>query len=134
MVKILLAPTVLAVALAVPALAATTTTNNTGPGSTMPGASSNQNQQGNQTPTPAIAQKLHDSLAQAGFTDIHVMARSFLVRAKDHDGNPVMMIINPDSMTAVTALGSSASKPTHNPDGSQAGSGSSGSAMDQKHL
>jgi hypothetical protein len=38
---------------------------------------------------------------QAGFTDIRIMPESFLVRAKDRDGNPVMMVINPDSITAI---------------------------------
>ena len=30
------------------------------------------------------------------------MPSSFLVRAKDSDGNPVMMVINPDSVTELT--------------------------------
>ncbi len=33
------------------------------------------------------------------------MPESFLVRAKDKDGNPVMMVIKPDSFTAVTVAG-----------------------------
>ena len=32
------------------------------------------------------------------------MPESFLVRAKDRDGNPVMMVINPDSVLAVTEI------------------------------
>ncbi len=54
-----------------------------------------------------IQQQVKQNLGTAGFTDINVMPESFLVRAKDRDGNPVMMIINPDSVTAVTALGDS---------------------------
>src|SRR5436190_2137630 len=42
---------------------------------------------------------------RAGCTEIQVMPSSFLVRAKDPDGNPVMMVINPDSITAVTESG-----------------------------
>ena len=49
-----------------------------------------------------IGQKLRDDLAKAGFTNITIMPSSFLVRAKDSQGNPVMMIINPDSLTEVT--------------------------------
>jgi hypothetical protein len=49
-----------------------------------------------------IAQKVRDDLSKAGFTDIHVMPSSFLVRAKDSSGNPVMMVINPDSVTTIT--------------------------------
>jgi hypothetical protein len=32
------------------------------------------------------------------------MASSFLVQAKDKDGNPVMMVINPDSVTSITEI------------------------------
>jgi hypothetical protein len=63
------------------------------------------NQPQNQNPQPqAIQQKVQKNLQEAGFTDIHIMPSSFLVRAKDKDGNPVMMVINPDSVTAVTAI------------------------------
>lgn len=53
-----------------------------------------------------IQQQVKQNLSQAGFTNIQVLPESFLVRATDKSGNPVMMIINPDSLTAVTALGS----------------------------
>ncbi len=49
-----------------------------------------------------LVQKMRDDLAKAGFTDIQIMPSSFLVRAKDSAGNPVMMVINPDSVAAVT--------------------------------
>jgi hypothetical protein len=49
-----------------------------------------------------IAQRIHNQLVKAGFTDIRVMPSSFLVRAKDSSGNPVMMVVNPDSVTAIT--------------------------------
>jgi hypothetical protein len=52
-----------------------------------------------------IAQKMRDDLTKAGFTDIHIMPSSFLVRAKDSSGNPVMMVVNPDSITAITEQG-----------------------------
>ena len=58
-----------------------------------------------QTPTHMghmISQRLRDDLSKAGFSDIKIMPSSFLVRAKDSQGNPVMMVINPDSMTEVT--------------------------------
>jgi hypothetical protein len=51
---------------------------------------------------PHMSQKLHDDLVKAGFTDISIMPQSLLVRAKDAQGNPVMMVINPDSLTEVT--------------------------------
>lgn len=81
---------------------------------TQPGqpSSQSQNQNQNRATSPGQAQaqslqlqqKVRQNLAQAGFTDIHVMPSSFLVRAKDKDGNPVMMIINPDSIAAVTTI------------------------------
>jgi hypothetical protein len=62
----------------------------------------NQNQQ-------PIRAQIQKNLQSAGFTDIHIMASSFIVRAKDRDGNPVMMVINPDSVTAVTEMGGASS-------------------------
>ena len=56
-----------------------------------------------------LAQKMRDDLSKAGFTDIQIMPSSFLVRAKDLSGNPVMMVINPDSVTAITEENPSAS-------------------------
>lgn len=66
------------------------------------------NSPGAQNATPGeqapghLSAKLRDDLTKAGFTDIKIMASSFLVRAKDSQGNPVMMVINPDSLTEVT--------------------------------
>jgi hypothetical protein len=55
------------------------------------------------TQMPAhMSQKLHDDLTKAGFTDINIMPASLLVRAKDSQGNSVMMLINSDSLTEVT--------------------------------
>jgi hypothetical protein len=60
-------------------------------------------QKSEQSSAPAQRQ-LTEDLAKAGFTDIKLMPESFLVRAKDSKGNPVMMVINPDSFTAVTEV------------------------------
>ena len=50
------------------------------------------------TQVPAhMSQKLHDDLTKAGFTDITAMPASLIVRAKDAQGNSVMMVINPIS-------------------------------------
>jgi hypothetical protein len=54
--------------------------------------------------SPSIQTQVKNNLAQAGYSDIRVMPESFMVRAKDKDGNPVMMIINPDSFTTLTAV------------------------------
>ena len=63
---------------------------------------------GQQTPGH-LSQKLRDDLTKAGFTNITIMPSSFLVRAKDLEGNPMMMVINPDSVTEVTAQAPAAS-------------------------
>ena len=44
------------------------------------------------------------------------MPQSFLVRAKDKSGDPVMMVINPDSVTAVTEYQGQNNSPTANKD------------------
>lgn len=62
----------------------------------------------NRAPSPGdtqtIQQQVQNNLQQAGFTDIRIMPSSFLVRAKDKAGNAVMMVISPDSVTAVTEI------------------------------
>ena len=52
-------------------------------------------------PGGRMSQKLHDDLTKAGFTDITITPQSLLVRAKDAQGNSVMMVINPDSLNDV---------------------------------
>jgi hypothetical protein len=88
-----------------------------------PGSASDQNAQPATQPPIHMTQRLRSDLSKAGFTDIKIMPSSFLVRAKDSQGNPVMMVINPDSMTEVTeAPVSGAMK------GDTTGSSSAGSA------
>jgi hypothetical protein len=49
-----------------------------------------------------IAQKLRADLTKAGYTDISIMPSSFFIQAKNSEGNPVTMMISPDSVTALT--------------------------------
>jgi hypothetical protein len=70
-------------------------------GSALAAMDSAQNSADVQAPAH-MSQKLHDDLTKAGFTDITIVPSSFLVRAKDSQGNPVMMVINPESPTEVT--------------------------------
>jgi len=92
-----------------PALAQVSGESNQAPGSQQsqnpqqPQQPQSQNQAQQQTQTPG--EKLRQNLQSAGFSDIQLMPSSFLVRAKDRDGNPVMMVVNPDSITAVTEIG-----------------------------
>jgi hypothetical protein len=54
-----------------------------------------------------LQQQMKQDLQKAGFTDVSVLPNSFLVRAKDRSGDPVTMIVGPNSMTAIVAQTSS---------------------------
>jgi len=49
-----------------------------------------------------IRQQLQTQLSQAGYTAVKITPTSFFIQAKDKKGNPVAMIIGPDSFTEVT--------------------------------
>lgn len=110
----ILTATGLALALALPAAAQSTQPN--GSSSNASSSSGQQSGMSNQA-NMNIRQHVAQDLQQAGFTDVQVMPESFLVRAKDKQGRPVMMVINPDSITAITEVGGNG----------QSGSGSNGS-------
>jgi hypothetical protein len=46
-----------------------------------------------------LPQKIRDKLTAQGFKDVEVAAGSYVVSAKDKDGNRVMMVLGPTSMT-----------------------------------
>jgi hypothetical protein len=96
------------------------------PNAPAPNPSANQGPQA-QTKQP-IRQQVQNDLAQAGYTDIKIMPESFLVRAKDKSGNPVMMVINPDSITSITEVNRRGSNNTTT--GSAAATGSSNGPHD----
>jgi hypothetical protein len=50
------------------------------------------------------AQKIRQDLQSAGFTDVKVMAESFVVQAKSKDGDPVLMTIGPRGMSVFEAM------------------------------
>ena len=54
--------------------------------------------------TVRIADKIKSHLEQVGFQNVKLMPGSFIVRAEDQNHNPVMMVINPDSITAIHAM------------------------------
>ena len=90
----------LAIGLAGPAFAATSTS----PAPT-PATNSQTNSQSTSNETGTnVRQQVQNDLAKAGFTDIKIMPELYLIRAKDTKGNAVMMVINPDSFTEVTAI------------------------------
>ena len=72
--------------------------------------------------SPAIQQQVKKDLEQAGFKDVQIMPQSFLVHAHDKENRPVMMVINPDSLVAVTGMSNSATS---------SGSQSAGNASDK---
>jgi hypothetical protein len=50
----------------------------------------------------SIGQNIRSDLAQAGYRDIQIVPDSFVVRAKDPTGVPVMMVFSPNAATVVT--------------------------------
>jgi hypothetical protein len=54
-----------------------------------------------------LSADLKNMLQKSGYTDIRVAPTSFMVRAKDESGNPVVMAISPDSFTEITNLSTS---------------------------
>ncbi|WP_237480729.1 hypothetical protein [Lichenibacterium dinghuense] len=63
-------------------------------------ASSSQDPSGNMN----VKQEIQNTLSKQGYTDVSVMPSSFLVHAKNSKGQPVAMVIGPDSVTTVTEL------------------------------
>jgi len=53
-----------------------------------------------QNTTQAQQASIERVLTAVGFTDIQMITTSFLVRAKNADGKPVIMIVDPTSVTA----------------------------------
>jgi PRC-barrel domain len=57
-----------------------------------------------QTP---LRDNIRSMLQRSGFSDIRIMPSSFMIRAKDQQGNPVIMSVSPDSVTEISELGTS---------------------------
>lgn len=99
--------------------------NSTNPGTQSPQASSGSTQS-------TAAQKIKQDLQNAGFSDVKVVAESFVVQAKSRDGDPVVMTIGPHGMSVFEAMNANGSKSgtvgssSNAPDASS-GSGSSSS-------
>jgi len=88
----LLAAVLLAAAASSPAFAQGGTNSAT---SSQSAANSGQN---------TVVQKIQDDLKKAGFTDIKIVAESFVVQAKTKDGNPMVMTIGPHGMSVFEAM------------------------------
>lgn len=80
----------------------------------------------NEQTTTEIADQLTNKLAQAGFKNIKLIPSGFIVRADDQNNNPVVMIVNPGSIT--TVAGPQEAQGGNN-DHRTVGQGSSGQGM-----
>jgi hypothetical protein len=65
------------------------------------------------------AQKIRQDLQSAGFTDVQVVAESFVVKAKSKDGDPVVMMIGPRGMSVFEAMGTGSNSTTSGTTGSR---------------
>jgi sporulation protein YlmC with PRC-barrel domain len=52
---------------------------------------------------------LADMLKNSGYTDIRVAPEAYMIRARDADGDPVVMSISPDSFAEVRTIGKNSS-------------------------
>jgi opacity protein-like surface antigen len=56
------------------------------------------------------AQKIKQDLQKQGFTDVKIVAESFVVQGKSPDGDPVVMTIGPHGMSVFEAINENGSK------------------------
>ena len=82
---------------------------------------SNTNQNSTASQNLVAAQKIKQDLKNAGFTDVKVVAESFVVQARSRDGDPVLMTIGPHGMSVFEAMNSK------NPGSDQSTTGSTSS-------
>jgi hypothetical protein len=75
-----------------------------------PPASANTNQAAQKEPLPL---EIKQKLEKQGFTNVQVIPGSFLVSAKDKDGDPVNMLIGPNSLMVMTTAPVKASTPNN---------------------
>ena len=118
----LIASAVLVAALAQGAYAQTGSSSNASP-----------SMQGTAQQAQSLPAEIKNKLTQDGFTNVSVVPGSFVVSAKDRHGDPVTMMIGPNSMTVLTSInpqnqqttGSGSSSSSNNPSSNMNGSGSS---------
>jgi hypothetical protein len=60
----------------------------------------------------AAIESIRQDLQNAGFTDVRIVAESFVVQAKSKDGNPVVMTIGPHGMSVFEAMTGSSNSAT----------------------
>ncbi len=72
-------------------------------------AAQNNSQESQSQGSQNLPQRIRQKLQQQGFSEVKVVPGSFLVSAKDKDGDPVNMVIGPHSTTMLTILSSDGS-------------------------
>ena len=115
----------LACGLATPAFAQTSAANGQNTMSNDPNATNTDqsavyNGNSNGQAAMHIGRALRAELTKSGFRNINIVPTSFMVRATDSQGNPVMMVVSPDSVTAImqeTAGANTANTGNHNATG-----------------
>jgi hypothetical protein len=110
--------------LSAPAFAQSGSTSTT----TSPSGTSGTSVVASQDTVAQMRQKIMHDLQQDGFTNIHVAANSFMVHAENKQGEPVVMILNPDSMFSMTEVGKTASNGNATTEGTNGGNDSLGHA------
>jgi hypothetical protein len=95
--------TALAVALALPAPALAQDQSPT-PENQAAASDEQGGKQGTNSYNLLTIQKLTQDLKNAGFTDIRVISDSFVVQAKDKDGNPTVMTLSPSGVFAISEI------------------------------
>jgi hypothetical protein len=71
-------------------------------------SASHTNNPGNNAQSSApLPLQLKQKLQSAGYSDVKIMPTSFVVQAKDKQGDPVEILITPHSIMEVTALNAS---------------------------
>jgi hypothetical protein len=58
-------------------------------------------QQNASQPSVLTVNKLKQDLQKAGFTDVKVLQDAFLIQATTKDGNPIMLTVGPNGMSAL---------------------------------
>jgi hypothetical protein len=99
----------------------------------LPGAALAQSKGSSGTPgnpsaaqsTQSLPDQIQQKLKDQGFTQVQVVPGSFIVSAKDKQGDPVTMVIGPNSMTVFTVNAHGGSSTT--------GSSSNQSGQSAKH-
>lgn len=87
---------------------AQTKTPTTPPGSA-PSINETQSAMPNASTHGSLRAQVRDMLQKEGFTDVRVVPSSFMIRANDKDGNPVVMSISPDLFAEVSEASSAGS-------------------------